>query len=237
MAGDFKHRQGYIRGRKESVDRMSSGHKDPRRALQLERVILFSDAVFAIAITLLVIEIKVPSLHDGIANESDLLRAIWHLTPKILGFLISFLLVGIYWTRHHALFGYVIDYTPRLLSLNLAFLLSVVIMPFSTGIFGEYSTPSTLHYIAPLVIYVLNLCFSGVMLFFLWRYVGNPANHVCDSSLTPEITRAAKTRAIIITSVFALSIPVAFINGYAARYVPILIPIVFRIVNRRRKKV
>jgi len=215
---------------------MSSGQKDTRRAFQLERLILFSDAVFAIAITLLVIEIKVPSMHDGIANEADLLRAIWHLTPKILGFLISFLLVGIYWTRHHTLFGYVIDYTPKLLWLNLAFLLSVVTMPFSTGVFGEYSTPGTLHYITPLVIYVLNLCFSGVMLFFLWRYVGNPANHVCDESLTPEITRAAKARAIIITSVFALSIPVAFINGYAARYVPILIPIVFRIMNRWKKK-
>jgi len=202
----------------------------------LERLILFSDAVFAIAITLLVIEIKVPSMHDGIASEADLLRAVGQLTPKILGFLISFMLIGIYWTRHHALFGYVIDYTPRLLWLNLLFLLSVVIMPFSTGIFGEYSTPRTLHYITPLVFYVLNLCFSGVMLFFLWHYVGNPANKVCDDSLTPEITRAAKKRAVIITSVFALSIPVAFINAFAARYVPLLIPIVFRIVYRKKKR-
>ena len=214
---------------------MSSAHHDKRRAFQLERIILFSDAVFAIAITLLVIEIKIPSMHDGIANEADLLRAIGHLTPKILGFLVSFLLIGIYWTRHHALFGYVIDYTPKLLWLNLAFLLSVVLMPFSTGIFGEYSTPRTIHYVTPLVLYVLNLCYSGVMLFFLWQYVGNPANRVCDDSLTPEIIRAAKTRAVIITSVFALSIPVAFINAFAARYVPLLIPIVFRIVNRRKK--
>jgi len=69
---------------------MSSAHHDKRRAFQLERIILFSDAVFAIAITLLVIEIKIPSMHDGIANEADLLRAIGHLTPKILGFLVSF---------------------------------------------------------------------------------------------------------------------------------------------------
>ena len=75
---------------------MSSGKQDPRRAFQLERVILFSDAVFAIAITLLVIEIKVPSVRDGIANETDLLWAIAHLAPKFLGFLISFMLVGMY---------------------------------------------------------------------------------------------------------------------------------------------
>jgi uncharacterized membrane protein len=215
---------------------MSPGKHDPRRAFQLERVILFSDAVFAIAITLLVIEIRVPSMHDGIASEADLLRAIGQLTPKFLGFLISFVLIGMYWTRHHTLFGYVVDYTPKLLWLNLFFLLSVVLMPFSTGIFGEYSTPSTIHYITPLAFYVLNLCYSGLMLFFLWRYVGDPANKVSDGSLTPEITRAAKTRAVVISSVFALMIPVAFINAWAARYVPLLIPLVLRLANRGKRK-
>ncbi|MCX6132346.1 MAG: TMEM175 family protein [Ignavibacteriales bacterium] len=215
---------------------MKSAHHDSRRALQLERVILFSDAVFAIAITLLIIEIKVPSMHDGITNETDLLWAVARLAPKFLGFLISFLLVGMYWTRHHVLFGYVIDYTSKLLWLNLLFLLSIVLMPFSTGIFGEYSTPKTIHYITPLAVYVLNFCYSGFTLFLLWRYVGNPANRVSDDSLTPEITRAAKTRAVVISSVFALTIPVAFINPWAARYVPILIPFVLRLVNRGKRK-
>jgi uncharacterized membrane protein len=215
---------------------MSSGKHDSRRVFQLERVILFSDAVFAIAITLLVIEIKVPSVRDGIANETDLLWAVAHLAPKFLGFLISFMLVGMYWTRHHTLFGYVVDYTPKLLWLNLFFLLSVVLMPFSTGIFGEYSTPRTIHYITPLVFYVLNICYSGFTLFFLWQYVGNPAHKVSDDTLTPEITRAAKTRAVVISSVFALTIPVAFINPWAARYVPILIPVVLRLVNRGKRK-
>lgn len=221
---------------KEIPQPISSGHEDPRRAFQLERLILFSDAVFAIAITLLAIELKVPSMHDGIANETDLFWAVAHLGPKFLSFLISFMLIGMYWTRHHALFGYVVDYTPKLLWLNLFFLLSVVLMPFSTGIFGEYSTPRTIHYITPLIIYVANICYSGFMLFFLWRYVGNPGNKVSDDSLTPEITHSAKTRAVVISSVFALTIPVAFINAYAARYVPLLIPIVFRLVNRRNQK-
>jgi uncharacterized membrane protein len=215
---------------------MSSGEHTSRREFQLERLILFSDAVFAIAITLLVIEIKVPSIHDGIANEGDLLQAIVHLIPKFVGFLISFMLVGMYWTRHHTLFGYVVDYTPKLLWLNLLFLLSVVLMPFSTGIFGEYSTPRTIHYITPLTFYVLNLCYSGFTLFLLWRYVGDPANKVQHVSLTPEITNASKTRAVVISIVFALTIPVAFLNPWAARYVPVLIPIVLRLVNRGQAK-
>jgi uncharacterized membrane protein len=215
---------------------MSTGSHKTRREFQLERIILFSDAVFAIAITLLVIEIRVPSMHDGIADESELLQAVVHLIPKFLGFLISFALVGMYWTRHHALFGYVIDYTPKLLGLNLFFLLSVVLMPFSTGIFGEYSTPRTIQYITPLAFYVFNLCYSGFALYLLWGYIGNPANKVHDDSLTPEITRAAKTRAAVISVVFALSIPVAFVNPWVARYVPLLIPVALRIANRGVKK-
>lgn len=214
---------------------MSSDQHHRRRAFQLERLVLFSDAVFAIAITLLIIEIKVPT-HDGITSETDLLWAVFHLAPKFLGFLISFALIGMYWTRHHTLFGYVVDYTPKLVWLNLFFLLSVILMPFSTGIFGEYSKPSTIHLITPVALYVLNICYSGVMLFFLWQYVGNPANKVCDDSLTPDVTRAAKARAVVISIVFALTIPVAFINAFTARYVPLLIPIAIRLVNRRLKK-
>ena len=80
--------------------------------LQVERIIFFSDAVFAIAITLLVIEIKVPELH-GTAGETELLRAIFHLLPKFMGFLVSFVIIGLYWTRHHFMFGYVAAYTTK----------------------------------------------------------------------------------------------------------------------------
>ena len=92
-----------------------------KKEFQLERLILFSDAVFAIAITLLVIEIKVPELHGEDVSEQALLHGMVHLIPKFIGFFISFILIGLYWTIHHRMFGYVTDYTPKLLWLNLAF--------------------------------------------------------------------------------------------------------------------
>lgn len=214
---------------------MRKAESAENRTFQLERVILFSDAVFAIAITLLVIEIKVPALHGEGATAAALAHELFLLLPKALGFLVSFALIGIYWTRHHYLFGFVADYTPRLLVLNLGFLLSIVCMPFSTGIFGEYSTPGTMHLQAPLVIYVLNICFTGIMLYALWGYVGNPEHRVARPALEPAVVKQSRRRAVLITSVFALAIPISFVDATIARFVPVLLPFIVRLTRPRRK--
>jgi len=105
-----------------------------KREFQLERIILFSDAVFAIAITLLVLEIKVP--HVGEDTNNSLINILIGMTPKFIGFFISFLVIGQYWIVHHKLFGFVDDYNGGLLWLNLIFLMSIVLMPFSTALYS-----------------------------------------------------------------------------------------------------
>jgi hypothetical protein len=82
-------------------------------------------------------------------------------------------------------------------------------------------------------VYVLNIALVGLMNFLLWSYVGNPANAVSDGRLDQQTVRAAKYRAAAISLVFLLTVPVAFLNAYAARYVPILIPLALKIVRRR----
>lgn len=69
-------------------------HNELRKEFQLERLILFSDAVFAIAITLLVIEIKIPEVHEGAITDNVLLHKLALLIPKFIGFIISFLLIA-----------------------------------------------------------------------------------------------------------------------------------------------
>src|SRR5215204_5839473 len=88
-------------------------HNELKKEFQLERLILFSDAVFAIAITLLVIEIKIPEVHENVSDKV-LLHELKHLVPKFIGFLISFMLIGLYWTIHHRMFGFVTNYNKRL---------------------------------------------------------------------------------------------------------------------------
>ena len=211
---------------------MTNVHPESRKEFQLERLILFTDAVFAIAITLLIIEIKVPELRGDEATEGALLGYLGHLIPRFAGFLISFMLIGMYWTRHHFLFGFVTEYTPRLIWLNMMFLLSIVLMPFSTGFFGEYSTPSTVDLKTPLVFYVANVCVTGFFLYFLWSYIGNPKNGVASPALLPGTVHDAKQRALVVSLVFALTIGVALINPYASRYFPLLTPLFLRVAKR-----
>src|SRR6186997_1119600 len=142
-------------------------HNELRKEFQLERMVLFSDAVFAIAITLLVIEIKIPELHGEHITDKALLKELKHLIPKFLGFIISFMLIGIYWTVHHRMFGYVTNYTPKLLRLNLLFLFFIVLMPFSTGFYSEYAGPELFRQQlkVPMTFYVLNYVCAGIVNF------------------------------------------------------------------------
>src|SRR4051812_36440338 len=109
-----------------------------KKEFQLERMILFSDAVFAIAITILALEIKVPPIDRHIATDKMLLDNLDDMIPKFIGFFVSFFIIGLYWTVHHRMFGFVVNYTRRLLWLNLVFLLAVVLMPFSTAFYSEF---------------------------------------------------------------------------------------------------
>jgi uncharacterized membrane protein len=83
-------------------------HKESRSDFQFGRLSSFSDGVFAIAITLLVIEIKVPVLHG--ATDEALIDSLSEMSLKFLGFLISFAIVGHYWSVHHRIFGYIERY-------------------------------------------------------------------------------------------------------------------------------
>lgn len=98
----------------------------------LERLIFFSDAVFAISITLLVIEIHAPHLHYGSPDWAYWVALI-NLTPEFLGFLISFFVIGFFWAGHHRTFSLASHYSPKLLFPNLVLLAAMAAMPFFTA--------------------------------------------------------------------------------------------------------
>lgn len=103
---------------------------------QLERMTFFSDAVFAIAMTLLVIEVRVPDIHtlDGMV----LAQALLNLIPKYIGFVVSFIVLGRFWVGHHHVMGMLDHADRRLVWVNLLFLLAVAFMPFPTAVLSEY---------------------------------------------------------------------------------------------------
>jgi len=199
-----------------------------KKEFQLERMILFSDAVFAIAITLLAIEIKVPDIAHNIVNDQLLAQKLGELIPKFIGFFISFMVIGIYWIVHHRMFGYVTNYNQRLLWLNLFFLLAVVLMPFSSGFYSEYVMRRMK---IPVILYICNITFLGIMGLVIWNYISNPKRNLSEG-ITPEMSKYFRFRSLVPPSAFLLLGILYFINPEIAVYVPILIPVTLRLFQR-----
>ncbi len=218
-------------------------HNELKKEFQLERMILFSDAVFAIAITLLVIEIKIPdkeflSQHGGI-SDITILNSLGHLVPKFIGFLVSFMLIGLYWTIHHRMFGFVTNYDRKLLFLNLLFLFFIAFMPFSTGFYNEYAGSELFEkqLKVPMTFYVLNYCCAGFVNYFMWRRIGKPKYKLAEPPIDPMILKLAYARSLLVPFIFLLMLPIAYLtNVLFAVWVPMLIPIFIRIVKKRIKK-
>ncbi len=207
-------------------------HNELKKEFQLERLILFSDAVFAIAITLLVIEIKIPELPHDSVTDKGLLEALGHLIPKFIGFLVSFLLIGQYWIVHHRLFGYVINFSERLIWLNILFLLAVAMMPFSTGFYSEYVLSHTL---TPVIFYTSNIALLGLVNFLMWRYVSNP-RHQLSENLAAPVARFFSARALTVPVIFILFAFVYLMNPKIAFWIPPLIPVILKLLFGRMKK-
>ncbi|RYD99668.1 MAG: DUF1211 domain-containing protein [Sphingobacteriales bacterium] len=198
-----------------------------KKEFQLERMILFSDAVFAIAITLLAIEIKVPKLDRHAVTDGQLLHQLAEMIPEFIGFLVSFIIIGIYWTVHHRIFGYVINYNRRLLWMNLYFLLGVVLMPFSSAFYSQYilSGVST-----PVIVYCANIILLGGMNLAIWLYIKNPKRSL-STGIDPLDSKYFIFRALVPPLMFVVMAIVYANAPKAAFWIPICIPLVIRLAG------
>jgi uncharacterized membrane protein len=165
--------------------------------IEFSRIVAFSDGVFAIAITLLVLSLDVDDL-----SRDDLWQGIWDLRENFLAYGISFAVIGRFWLVHHRFFGEVTAFDGRLLSLNMLYLAFIVLIPFSSQLLGDFGgeTPSV-------VVYAVNLI--GCILVGAWMFLY--AQGAGLTSAGAESRREAVVRAAYIAAVFLLSIPVAFL--------------------------
>ena len=209
-------------------------HNELKKEFQLERLILFSDAVFAIAITLLVIEIKIPEIHEKPITDNAVLHKLAELIPKFVGFLVSFLLIGQYWIVHHRMFSFVINFTDRLIWLNILFLFAIALMPFSTGFYSEYVLRGV---ITPVIFYTANIALLGLANFLMWRYLSNKKNNLTEN-LTPALAKYFSLRALTVPTIFVIFSFVYLYNPTIAFFIPMLIPFIMRLIfNPMKKKI
>jgi uncharacterized membrane protein len=167
----------------------------------------FSDGVFAIAITLLVLTIRQPQHFDDLAGE--LLRD-W---PDYAAYVVSFTVIGIMWFNHHVVFGHLARVDRTLLYLNLLLLMTIALLPYPTGIFGEALRRGEGTRVAA-VTYSLVMTLNGVAWGALWLYASGRRRLLNDSF--PEEQRGFTTALFVAGPVaYAAAVGVALVNADA----------------------
>ncbi len=202
-----------------------------RTQFQLERIILFSDAVFAIAITLLIIEIKIPDF-GNLHHAAEMEVKIRTLFPKLIGFVFSFILIGIYWMAHHRLFKYINNYSTYLIWLNLFLLMAIVLMPFTTALAFEGRGDDI---DITFLIYSINQIIIGILFYFMWKRLGNKKLHTVTSLKNKSLIDYYCWRSLALVGSFLIVCGACFMNARLARFSPIVIPLAIKIVNIKFK--
>jgi uncharacterized membrane protein len=179
-----------------------------RDSVAFARVLAFTDGVFAIAATLLVVGIEVPDLGNP-DSVDELWDALGDLLPSIIGYVISFAVIGRYWYAHHQFFSDLRGIDGRLIATNLLYLGFIAFMPFPTGILGQYfENPLSIALYAAIVAVVSGL--EVVMFSRAYR------DRLLLSEITEDQYRWSRLTSFLPTVFFLASVPVAFASTTAA---------------------
>ena len=167
---------------------MTSIRHEPEEHANTARLESFSDGVFAIAITLLVLEIGVPHVGEG----QSLGEALRHLWPSYCGFAVSFLTIGVMWINHHAMFKDIDRQDHTLLVLNLVLMMSISFLPFPTAVVAAYMRDSS-HQLTAALTWGFTLIVISVAFQALWLYASIDRrlidDHVSDARLRTRTRR------------------------------------------------
>jgi uncharacterized membrane protein len=176
-----------------------------KETIEFARIVAFTDGVFAIAITILVLGIDVPDelpgphLHDFLVDE-------W---PQLFAYFLSFAVIGRHWVAHHHVFAMLQAFDGRLMALNLAYLSLVVLIPFPTNLLGEYGSRTD-----PVVLYAFVIAAAALLSWSMLRYA-LAREHIHPDSVAAAHQASAATLEPAL--VFAASIPIALVSPLAAQ--------------------
>ena len=150
--------------------RASKATSSSARHLAVDRLAALTDGVFAIAITLLSLDVVVPTIRDA-ASGSDLIDALIDQWPSYLAYTVTFFLIGAYWINHHRMFNLLRGVNHTFLILNIFFLMAIAIIPFPNAFLAEYGRDVNLRGVAAAV-YGLAMAALAVMFNLVWWYAG-----------------------------------------------------------------
>jgi uncharacterized membrane protein len=202
-----------------------AGARDAKRReeneVEFARIVAFSDGVFAIAITLLVLNLSVPAEIPG----DDLTSVLWEQRFDLLAYALSFAVIGRFWVVHHRVFGELTGFNGRLIGLNLFYLAWIVLIPFSSQVLGEHAGDT-----GAVVVYAVNLAavtLIGDLMFADARRAGLLAS-------SADSYDEGRRRGLTSAAIFLASVPIAFLNAHVAPY--LWLGLFLEPVRRRRAR-
>ncbi|HTR01110.1 MAG TPA: TMEM175 family protein [Candidatus Acidoferrum sp.] len=212
---------------------------DIKREFQLERMILFSDAVFAIVITLMAIEIRLPDSAGTSLTMDEFMTGLTRLYPVLLAYLISFSFIGVIWSHHLRIFSLLKDYDKGLVSRNLALLFFVGLFPFGATVISKGPKGVLL----PLLIYLsIIVCCLGALAFIeQYIYYTKPALRN-DTDIGPFLEKFRLRKAMLATLGAVIVLVIAterLVTDPQYAWLPflwlILLPLAMAVFGRKKK--
>jgi uncharacterized membrane protein len=195
---------------------MSDRHKHPHSATSTARIEALTDGVFAIIMTLLVFDLRVPNV-----PVEELPAALLAMGPSFLGYTISFVVLGVYWIGHRAQFNYIKRADQNLYWLNILFFAFSALVPFATGLTSRYPGDWLTD-----AIYGFNLILIGVSLYLHWLYATRH-HRLVDPDLPAFVIRFATLRCLVAPAFYAVAIVVGLINPLFSLVFYALVPLLY----------
>jgi uncharacterized membrane protein len=204
---------------------VAGSRENTENGRDLDRIVFFSDAVFAIAITLLVLDIHVPEIPERLVDEQlpGRLLALW---PKYLSYVLSFVVILMYWMAHHITFRAIKRYDRTLIWLNSLFLMCIAFLPFPTSLLGEYGDNQL-----AVAIYAASVAVARLLLTAVWWYASS-GHRLIDESFPESTIRIYLVRGLAVALAFVISIGISFFSVSAATYFWILLVVADNLLIR-----
>jgi uncharacterized membrane protein len=190
----------------------------------VERLAALSDGIFAVAMTLLVLDLRVPA-NVAVHTERDLWHILVALSPRLVIFLMSVMTLGIFWVGQQTQLNQFARADRNVAWIHIAFLCAVSLTPFSTALLAEY-----IHYRTALLVYWFNILLLGLALYWSWNYATR-ARLLADD-VPAEIHPAVVRRIVIAQSLYAGGAALCFLNTYYSIAAIVLVQVNYAIAPR-----
>lgn len=197
-----------------------------RGETESSRILPFSDGVFAIAITLLAMQLDVPLRNIPNETSASLAHRVLQLWPMFESFVISFLVIGMFWVTHHRLFRLIRRYDTALIWLNIILLLCISFLPFSSELLGTHTGNGF-----AVMFYAGSITVTGIVQLAMWLYAAH-RHRLIDRELERHTIWFFTLRSLTPPFVFSISIPISLISPRLALNLWVLIFVIQFILSR-----